>query len=62
MLVDAGIGPGAMGMRGRLLTDLGGSGVAPEDVDVLFLTHLHGDHVGWSLRPDGGPAFPRRVT
>ncbi len=59
VLVDAGIGPGAMGMRGRLLEDLEGNGVAPEDVDVLYLTHLHGDHVGWSLAPDGGPAFPR---
>jgi glyoxylase-like metal-dependent hydrolase (beta-lactamase superfamily II) len=59
VLVDAGIGPGAMGMRGRLLEDLEDSGVAPDDVDILFLTHLHGDHVGWSLEPDGGPAFPR---
>jgi len=59
VLVDAGIGPGAMGMRGRLLEDLEGNGVAPEDVDILFLTHLHGDHVGWSLEPDGNPAFPR---
>ena len=59
VLVDAGIGPGAMGMRGRLMEDLEGNGVAPEEVDILFLTHLHGDHVGWSLEPDGGPAFPR---
>jgi glyoxylase-like metal-dependent hydrolase (beta-lactamase superfamily II) len=59
VLVDAGIGPGAMGMRGRLIEDLESNGVAPDDVDVVFLSHLHGDHVGWSLEPDGGPAFPR---
>jgi glyoxylase-like metal-dependent hydrolase (beta-lactamase superfamily II) len=58
LLVDAGIGPGAMGMRGRLLEDLEKSGVRPEDVDTVFLTHLHGDHVGWSLASDGGPTFP----
>jgi glyoxylase-like metal-dependent hydrolase (beta-lactamase superfamily II) len=57
LLVDTGIGPGAMGMRGRLLEDLEKSGIAPEDVDTVFLTHLHGDHVGWALAPDGGPMF-----
>jgi glyoxylase-like metal-dependent hydrolase (beta-lactamase superfamily II) len=64
LLVDTGIGPGAMGMRGKLLEDLEKSGVRPEDVDTVFLTHLHGDHVGWVLAPDGGPAFPgaRYVT
>jgi glyoxylase-like metal-dependent hydrolase (beta-lactamase superfamily II) len=58
LLVDTGIGPGAMGMRGKLLEDLEKSGVGPEDVDTVFLTHLHGDHVGWTLVPDGGPTFP----
>ena len=59
LLVDTGIGPGAMGMRGRLMEDLEESGVVPEDVETVFFTHLHGDHVGWSLTPDGGPAFPQ---
>ena len=59
LLVDTGIGPGAMGMRGRLLGELENSGVHPDDVDTVFLTHLHGDHAGWSLAPDGGPTFPR---
>jgi glyoxylase-like metal-dependent hydrolase (beta-lactamase superfamily II) len=64
LLVDTGLGPGAMGMRGRLMEDLAESGVRPEDVDTVFLTHLHGDHVGWSLASDGGPTFPgaRYVT
>jgi glyoxylase-like metal-dependent hydrolase (beta-lactamase superfamily II) len=59
LLVDTGIGPGTMGMRGRLLGELENGGVHPDDVDTVFLTHLHGDHVGWSLTPDGGPTFPR---
>ena len=49
--------------------NLGRIGVSTEEVDTVlvdtvFLTHLHGDHVGWSLEPDGGPAFPgaRYVT
>jgi glyoxylase-like metal-dependent hydrolase (beta-lactamase superfamily II) len=59
VLVDTGIGPGAMGMRGRLIEDLERNGTTPDDVDTVFLTHLHGDHVGWSLEPDGGPTFAR---
>jgi glyoxylase-like metal-dependent hydrolase (beta-lactamase superfamily II) len=51
VLVDTGIGPGAMGMRGRLIEDLEKNGADPDDVDTVFLTHLHGDHVGWSLEP-----------
>ncbi|MBO1074646.1 MBL fold metallo-hydrolase [Roseomonas marmotae] len=36
--------------------------VAPEDVDVVFCTHLHADHVGWNTRLLDGrwvPTFPR---
>ena len=58
LLVDAGIGPGALGMRGRLPEDLERAGVGPEDVNDVFLTHLHGDHVGWTLTRDGEPRFP----
>jgi glyoxylase-like metal-dependent hydrolase (beta-lactamase superfamily II) len=32
-------------------------GVAPEDVDIVFLTHLHMDHVGW-VAPGGKLFFP----
>jgi glyoxylase-like metal-dependent hydrolase (beta-lactamase superfamily II) len=27
-------------------------------VDVVFLTHLHVDHVGWITTPTGEPTFP----
>jgi glyoxylase-like metal-dependent hydrolase (beta-lactamase superfamily II) len=59
VLLDTGIGPGAMGMRGRLIEDLERNDTTPDDVDTVFLTHLHGDHIGWSLEPDGGPTFAR---
>ena len=32
-------------------------GVQPEDIDFLFLTHLHGDHIGGMLK-DGAAVFP----
>jgi glyoxylase-like metal-dependent hydrolase (beta-lactamase superfamily II) len=64
ILVDTGVGPQAMGVGGRLLVELENAGVYPEDVDTVFLTHLHGDHLGWSVKPDGEPVFPeaRYVT
>ena len=64
VLVDTGVGPQAMGAGGRLLVELENAGVYPEDVDTVFLTHLHGDHLGWSVKPDGEPVFPeaRYVT
>ncbi len=64
VLVDTGIGPAAMGQGGGLLDDLAAAGVEPEDVDTVFLTNLHGDHIGWSLTAQGEPIFPaaRYVT
>ena len=58
-LVDTGVGPQAMGAGGKLLVELESAGIYPEDVGTVFLTHLHGDHLGWSVKPDGEPVFPR---
>ncbi|MCY4118972.1 MAG: MBL fold metallo-hydrolase [Caldilineaceae bacterium] len=30
----------------RLAADLGRAGFSPEDVDIVLMTHLHGDHAG----------------
>ena len=43
------------------LERLRAAGVAPEDVDIVFCTHLHVDHVGWNTRLEDGrwvPTFP----
>lgn len=43
------------------LDRLAAAGVRPEDIDLVLLTHLHADHVGWNTRQDGGrwvPTFP----
>jgi glyoxylase-like metal-dependent hydrolase (beta-lactamase superfamily II) len=42
---------------GSLPEELASAGVAPDDVTTVFLTHLHGDHVGW-VAPGGTPFFP----
>jgi glyoxylase-like metal-dependent hydrolase (beta-lactamase superfamily II) len=33
-------------------------GIRREDVDIVVFTHLHGDHVGWTLSADKEPTFP----
>ena len=43
------------------LENLKSAGVEPEDIDIVFCTHLHVDHVGWNTRLDNGrwvPTFP----
>jgi glyoxylase-like metal-dependent hydrolase (beta-lactamase superfamily II) len=43
------------------LRALAAHGIAPEDIDFVFCTHLHSDHVGWNTRLEDGrwvPTFP----
>ena len=42
---------------------LGAAGYSPEQIDVVVITHMHGDHIG-GLMTDGAPTFPnaRYVT
>ena len=63
ILVDTGVGsnttnPGMVGalggQDGGLMTELASLGVKPEDVNTVFFTHLHPDHVGWNLKEAGG--------
>jgi len=63
VLVDTGAGPAGLWGWGAeweegLPPALAGAGVAPADVDVVFLTHLHVDHVGWNTDRDGALVFP----
>jgi glyoxylase-like metal-dependent hydrolase (beta-lactamase superfamily II) len=63
-LVDTGVGPPGLWdwtaeREGELPDALAALGVARDDVDVVFLTHLHIDHVGWNTDREGVPFFPR---
>ena len=66
LLVDTGFGAVQMESPfggvdcGAFLDTLASLGVAPDDVDVVALTHLHPDHTGWMFTADAGdPVFPR---
>ena len=48
--------------QGWLLDSLAAHGVAAEDIDIVLLTHLHGDHSGGGTRFINGqptPTFPK---
>ena len=66
-LIDTGLGEGDHPFEnsewGLLAGDLAAKGVSPNEIDAVFITHLHRDHVGWNIvpDPDGGdpkPYFP----
>lgn len=58
VLVDTGFGPGVSPSEGILLANLEHAGIAPEDIDVVILTHAHPDHIGGNLDMNGNPNFP----
>ncbi|WP_406210045.1 MBL fold metallo-hydrolase [Kitasatospora sp. NBC_01560] len=69
VLVDTGIGNGKTranpawhDLDTDYLDRLAAAGYPPAAVDLVILTHLHTDHVGWNTRTDGNgawiPTFP----
>lgn len=65
ILIDTGYGPGpiesAGGLEGELMEHLAAQNVHPHEIDTVFLSHLHSDHVGWNtIKREGEyvPAFP----
>lgn len=61
VLVDAGAGRFFGPTLGQVVPSLKAAGYQPEQVDVVLLTHLHGDHVG-GLVQDGQAVFPRATV
>ena len=58
VLIDSGAGTVMGPTAGMLPGHLAAAGIAPAEIDVLVLTHLHPDHVGGLVAADGKPVFP----
>lgn len=55
VLFDTGLGA----VDSHLLAGLKMAGVEPDAVRLIYLTHMHGDHIGGLLKKDGTPVFPK---
>lgn len=61
VLIDTGAGKLFGPTLGRMLSALKASGYQPEQVDEIYITHFHGDHIG-GLTAGDARAFPNAVV
>ncbi|QWG21398.1 MBL fold metallo-hydrolase [Bradyrhizobium sediminis] len=62
VVVDTGNGPGAFasskGNVGQFASNMAAAGFDPKAVDIVVISHFHGDHINGLLTADNAPAFP----
>jgi glyoxylase-like metal-dependent hydrolase (beta-lactamase superfamily II) len=58
VLIDTGLGPK---FGGRLLESLTLTGIPPEAIGHIFISHSHFDHAGGLVDANGQPQFPKAV-
>jgi glyoxylase-like metal-dependent hydrolase (beta-lactamase superfamily II) len=61
VLIDAGAGSLFGPTLGKLMANLKAAGYKPEQVDEIYVTHMHADHIG-SLVANGKIAFPKATV
>jgi len=62
VLIDTGVGAGmyekSKGAVGQLQTNLAAAGIDRNAIDIVILSHFHGDHINGIRLGDGSLAFP----
>lgn len=61
VLLDSGGGRMLGPTAGRLTQGLAAAGVQPDQVDEVYVTHMHGDHLHGVVTPEGAALFPNAV-
>jgi glyoxylase-like metal-dependent hydrolase (beta-lactamase superfamily II) len=60
--IDTGNGLGAFaatkGAVGNARANMAAAGIDPTSVDIVLISHFHGDHINGLKNADGSPAFP----
>ena len=57
ILADVGFGDDGPPGMGGTLRGLASLGLSPADIDIVFLTHFHGDHIAGFFAPAGEPVY-----
>ena len=58
VLMDTGFGPGVAPTLGLLPSAMSASGIDPKAIDIVMISHMHGDHILGLKNADGSLAFP----
>jgi glyoxylase-like metal-dependent hydrolase (beta-lactamase superfamily II) len=59
ILIDTGNGPRSLQAgTGQMPANFTAAGFDPNKVDMVIISHFHGDHIGGLVTLDGAPAFP----
>jgi glyoxylase-like metal-dependent hydrolase (beta-lactamase superfamily II) len=58
VLIDTGYGPGMSPTVGLLPATLAAAGIDPKAIDIVLISHMHGDHILGLKTSDGALAFP----
>jgi len=63
VVIDTGNGLGAFeqskGAVGQMNANMAAAGIDPNNVDIVVISHFHGDHMNGLKKADGSPVYPK---